>query len=375
MLYQQNDEERAFQSKLLEWYHINKRSMPWRDDPKPYHVWISEIMLQQTRVEAVREYYQRFLERLPDVKSLSEVDDEVLHKLWEGLGYYNRAKHLKKAAIILESEYGGELPASYEELLKLPGIGAYTAGAIASIAFQKPVPAVDGNVMRVIARIFGDDGDISESKTKKSMEVRVRRLIPVLEVRHFNQALMELGALICVPNGKPKCEACPLKENCFAFREGRQAVLPVKKTKKERKKEKRTVLIFRNEAGAFYIRKRGAKGLLSGLWELPSLEGEFTENEIKTLLNESGLPFCGIKKLERAKHIFTHIEWDMSSFLIDVKYTAELDIDRLFEKNEENFSKETKEKEVWEKYTAIIEKYSIPSAFRTFLKQMEKTSV
>lgn len=347
-------EKDLFQRLLLNWYQKNKRTMPWRDDPTPYHVWISEIMLQQTRVEAVREYYQRFIEKLPDIRSLSKVDDETLHKLWEGLGYYNRAKNLKKAAELIEKEYGGELPSCYEMLLKLPGIGPYTAGAIASIAFFEPVPAVDGNVMRVIARLTGDDREIDESSTKKAMEEVVRELIPSGEVQHFNQAFMELGALVCIPNGKAKCDVCPVRELCFAYKNGKQGELPVKKAKKERKKEKRTILLFKNEEGKVHLRKRGEKGLLSGLWEFPSLDGSYTEKELEDWLKKEGIAFSEIKRLKKVKHIFTHIEWDMIGYLIVLKVG------------------EMGGEKVWVSLTEMKEKYSIPSAFGAYKKYLEK---
>lgn len=375
----------GFSEKLLSWYRKNRRILPWREEPTPYHVWISEIMLQQTRVEAVKGYYERFLERLPDVGSLATADDEELHKLWEGLGYYNRAKNLKKAAIRIEEEFGGELPSSYEELLELPGIGPYTAGAIASIAFHEPVPAVDGNVMRVVARLLGDDGDIGEASTKKRMEETVRKLLVKKEVRNFNQALMELGALVCVPNGRPKCEVCPVKMFCFASINEKQGELPVKKGKKERRKEKRTVLIFESKEGEFFLRKRGSKGLLSGLWEFPSLEGHFSRKKIEERLLKVGFTFEHPIKLEKEKHIFSHIEWDMTGYFILLKGEKKPSLKEFFcekindkeevsllvaeEREYENI------KEVWADFFEIKEKYSIPSAFGSFLRWVEKNRI
>lgn len=378
-------EKEVFTEKLLTWYHANKRTLPWREKPTAYHVWLSEIMLQQTRVEAVKEYYKRFLERLPDIKSLSEVDDEVLHKLWEGLGYYNRAKNLKKAAVLVMQEYDGNLPSTYERLLTLPGIGPYTAGAIASIAFHEAVPAVDGNVMRVIARLTGNFRDITEAFTKKEIEEVVRALLPE-EVHHFNQALMELGALVCIPNGKPKCEVCPVKKLCFAFEEEKQGELPVKKGKKARKKEKRTIILFRNERGEFLIRKREEEGLLSGLWEFPTLSGELSAEEIEKRLDERGILYHDLKVLKEAKHIFSHIEWEMRAYLIGIQGRGELSsffkdkaedsemgnsVYYLFEETEKyRLENEKKVKTVWASYQAIKEQYSLPSAFRLFLEQI-----
>lgn len=308
-----------FQTHLLDWYHKNKRKMAWRDNPSPYHVWISEIMLQQTRVEAVHAYYARFINRLPGIQDLAEVSEDELHKLWEGLGYYNRAKNLKKAAQLVMKDYGGELPSTYQQLLNLPGIGPYTAGAIASIAFGENVPAVDGNVMRVISRLSGDTRDITQGATKKDMERIVQELLILpSEVQHFNQALMELGALICIPNGAPKCEVCPVSEICYAYQNDCQESLPVKTAKKARRIEKKSVLVFVNENEEFLIQKRPEKGLLSGLWGFPSLEGALSERALRSLLKESGIAVRKISKIEAPKHIFTHVEWHMHGFLVQV---------------------------------------------------------
>lgn len=378
-------EANSFQNKLLDWYHENKRSMPWRDDPTPYHVWISEIMLQQTRVEAARSYYLRFLERLPDVESLSLVDDEELRKLWEGLGYYNRAGNLKKAARLIMSDYSGEIPDTYEELLKLPGIGPYTAGAIASIAFHRAVPAVDGNVMRVISRISGDYRDIMQNSTRKEMEKIVKTLIPPKEVHHFNQALMELGALICIPNGSPKCIECPVQSLCYAYEEGKQVDFPVKKPKKQRMIQEKTVIIFTDEKNRVFLQKRPEKGLLAKLWEFPSVPGSLSEDELSSLLSEKKIAFKHIVKIEDSKHIFSHIEWHMSGFWV----LSEGGFSSL-ESHEES-SKLPSKKEllreavsgygtegpqtqrgVWCDLKSLKEDYSIPTAFKTYIRSLEK---
>ena len=232
---------------LLVWYDARRRILPWREDPSPYHVWLSEIMLQQTRVEAVKPYYDRFLGKLPDIESLAEVEEEQLLKLWEGLGYYNRARNLKKSAVQIVSEYDGKMPEEYEQLLKLAGIGSYTAGAIASIAFHKPVPAVDGNVLRILSRLRLDDRDILDPKVRKSIEEELRDIIPAKRPGDFNQALMELGAMVCIPNGKPKCEECPWCELCQARIQGRVSEYPKKAPKKPRKIEKKTILVILDE--------------------------------------------------------------------------------------------------------------------------------
>lgn len=281
----------------------------------PYHVWISEIMLQQTRVEAVKEYYRRFLEELPDVASLAKVQEERLLKLWEGLGYYNRARNLKKAAVMIMESYQGSMPGDYDELLKLPGIGAYTAGAVASIAFGLDVPAVDGNVLRVITRVTGDISDISDDRVKKRIAGELQRILPAGQSGTFNQALMDLGAMICVPNGQPKCNQCPWEELCVARREGLIERIPYKPPKKQRTVEKKTVLVIRLKGGVL-LHKRPGKGLLAGLYELPSMEGHCKKKEALEYVRELGFSPIYIEPLPSSKHIFTHKEWLMKAYLI-----------------------------------------------------------
>ncbi|MCL2107346.1 MAG: A/G-specific adenine glycosylase, partial [Oscillospiraceae bacterium] len=254
---------------LLAWYDENKRELPWRAAASAYHVWISEVMLQQTRAEAVKGYYTRFLAALPDTAALAAVDDDRLLKLWEGLGYYTRARCMKKAARIVMDEYGGALPASPEALLRLPGIGLYTAGAIASIAYGIPVPAVDGNVLRVLMRLHAQYDDITLEATRKETARRLLELIPRDRPGDFNQSLMELGAVVCLPNGAPRCAACPLAWHCLAHTQKLTAQLPVRAAKKARRVERRAVLILRHE-GRTALRKRGSRGLLAGFWELPN---------------------------------------------------------------------------------------------------------
>ncbi|MDE6922548.1 MAG: A/G-specific adenine glycosylase [Oscillospiraceae bacterium] len=290
---------------LLEWFRDNARSLPWRDDPTPYHVWLSEIMLQQTRVAAVLDYYRRFLEQAPDIAALAALPEERLMKLWQGLGYYNRARNLQRAAQVIVEEYGGVFPADYAAVRALPGVGDYTAGAICSIAFGQAEPAVDGNVLRVYARIMGDDGDIAAPQMKRKVAQAVGEIIPLNAAGTFNQALMELGATVCLPNGTPLCQRCPAQGFCAALAQGRTGELPVKAPKKARRVEKRAVwLIFWDNRVA--LRRRPDKGLLAGLWEFP--------NE---LFGGQGPEQWGIDaELQawgaQAKHIFTHIEWHMS---------------------------------------------------------------
>lgn len=302
---------------LLSWYHKNRRILPWREEPTPYRVWVSEIMLQQTRVEAGRDYFLRFVDKLPTVSHLANVDDEALMKLWEGLGYYNRARNLKKAAGIVVEQYGGELPPSYDELTKLPGIGPYTAGAIASIAFGIKAPAVDGNVLRVISRIMAQTDDIALPAVRKKMEADLLAVMPEDSPGDFNQALMELGATVCLPNGAPKCGACPVSSLCRALAEGRIEEIPVKKKQKERRREEKTVFILLDPENRMVLRKRPESGLLSGMWELPSVEGSLSREQACAVLEQQGVALVGdgLAEAGQAKHIFSHVEWHMTGYL------------------------------------------------------------
>lgn len=302
---------------LLTWYDSGRRILPWREDPTPYHVWLSEIMLQQTRVEAVKPYYDRFICRLPDIESLASVEEEELLKLWEGLGYYNRARNLKKSAIQISTEYGGKMPEDYDKLMELTGVGSYTAGAIASIAFGKPVPAVDGNVLRILSRLRADDRDIMDTKVKKAIEEELRAVIPRERPGDFNQALMELGATVCVPNGSPKCGQCPWKEICQAKRQGNASEYPKKRAKKARSIEKKTVLLIQYEQ-RIALNKRPSEGLLAGMYEFPSIEGHQEEKKVIAYLKRLGVMPLRIRRLEPAKHIFTHKEWHMTGYYIRV---------------------------------------------------------
>lgn len=304
---------------LLHWYDNNARILPWRQDPLPYHVWISEIMLQQTRVEAVKGYYERFLEALPDVKDLAEVEEDRLFKLWEGLGYYTRARNLKKAAQVMAEKYGGEVPGDYTALLALPGIGSYTAGAIASIAFGIAEPAVDGNVLRVMKRIAGSFDDITKPSVKKELEQDIRAIMPKDRPGDYNQSLMELGATVCIPNGKPLCEKCPVMHLCRAFHTGTWQTIPVKSpAKKEKKIVERTIFVLKYK-DRYAIRKREEKGLLHGLWELPGAEGQLTAGGAQEFLQTLGYDVESVEPLGPAKHIFSHIEWHMKGYLAELR--------------------------------------------------------
>lgn len=334
---------------LLAWYDEGRRILPWREDPKPYHVWLSEIMLQQTRVEAVKPYYDRFLKQLPDIADLAAVEEETLLKLWEGLGYYNRARNLRKAAIQIMEEYDGRMPGDYESLLKLSGIGSYTAGAIASIAFGQSVPAVDGNVLRILSRLRTDDRDILDAKVKKSLEEELRGIMPKDRPGDFNQALMELGATVCIPNGSPRCEICPWTGICQARIQNRISEYPKKAPKKPRSIEKKTVLVIQY-GDLVALRRRPDNGLLAGLYEFPTMEGHQGEEQVIEDLRQAGVAPIRIRRLKPVKHIFTHKEWHMTGYLIR--------IDDLSGMGEYVFVEPDQ----------IRDKYPVPSAFAAYME-------
>lgn len=302
---------------LLTWYDANRRILPWREEPTPYRVWVSEIMLQQTRVEAVKPYFERFMNALPDIRALANAEEEQLLKLWEGLGYYNRVRNLQKAAIQIMEEYGGSMPDTYEELLKLKGIGSYTAGAVASIAYGRANPAVDGNVLRVISRVRMDERPISDARVKQSVEADLLEVIPTDRPGDFNQAMMEIGACVCIPNGAPHCEECPLQQICVAHSRGVEMEYPKKASQKPRTIEEKTILVIRDE-NRTAIRKRGTKGLLAGMYEFPSLSGYRTAEEVCGYLADNGMKTIRIQELQDAIHVFTHKEWHMKGYMIRV---------------------------------------------------------
>lgn len=335
---------------LLAWYDRERRILPWREEPAPYHVWVSEIMLQQTRVEAVKPYYDTFMKHLPGIKELAQAEEETLLKLWEGLGYYNRVRNLKKAAVRIMEEYEGVMPEDYEELLKLPGIGSYTAGAIASIAYGKPVPAVDGNVLRILARLRCDDRDIMQQSVRGQIEEELSQVMPKDRPGDFNQALMELGAIVCVPGGEPECGRCPWENICMAHQKNIETQYPVKTQKKPRVIEKKTVLLIRDENKAA-LRKRPSRGLLAGMYEFPNLEGHLSEQEVLGWLKERGLLAIRIEPLLESKHIFTHKEWHMTGYAVrvDELESKNTDSDFIFVEREEAKGR-----------------YPIPSAYKAY---------
>ena len=321
-----------FQEDLLTWYQKNKRPLLFRQDANAYKIWISEIMAQQTRIEAMLPYFERFIEKVPDIPTLATIADEQLNKLWQGLGYYSRARNLKKCAQVCMEKYDGKLPETKEELMKLPGIGPYTAGAIASIAYDQRVSAVDGNVIRVFSRLYGMEEEI-DSRTKKNIEKLVQDSLPEKEfISDYNQALMELGALICIPKN-PRCISCPVKENCVAYRKGIQGNLPVLKKKKERKVEEKQfyIYVYKNK---IHLKKRENKGLLANLYGF----------------DEERVPCVKEIELKEHTHIFSHIQWNMKGTMLFVEQKT----DHFYSIDE------------------IEEKYAIPSAFVPFYTQVKQ---
>lgn len=340
---------------LLEWYSQHARVLPWREEPTPYRVWVSEIMLQQTRVEAVKPYFERFVTALPDIAALAACEEERLLKLWEGLGYYNRVRNMQLAACSVMAEYGGTLPADYEALLSLKGIGHYTAGAIASIAYGIPVPAVDGNVLRILMRVSEDVSDIGKQSVKSEVEKLLLPVIPQNRAAAFTQAMMELGATVCVPNGEPKCMECPWQTFCLAKKHGSYTHLPVKMKAKPRKIEDKTVLII-CDGEKVLLHRRSKRGLLAGMYEFPNMPGHMTQHEALAYVKERKLIPVKIEPLEEAKHIFSHIEWHMTGYMIRI---AQLD-DGIAQEPDYLFAEAA----------VSEEKYAIPSAFSRYTKYL-----
>ena len=304
---------------LLLWYRENARVLPWRSHPTPYRVWVSEIMLQQTRVAAVLDYYRRFLEALPTVADLAAVPEDALMKLWQGLGYYSRARNLQRAARQIMDEHGGIFPSTYEEIRALSGVGDYTAGAISSSACGLPVPAVDGNVLRVVMRLTDCRDDIADPKVKKAVRAQIQAVMPEAEadIRVFNQATMELGATVCAPNGPPRCLECPAMAFCKGRLRGTAEDLPVKGAKKPRRVEEKTVFLLVRD-GKIALRKRPGTGLLAGLWEFPNVEGALDEAAAGAAVSVWGLEPRRWESRLTAKHIFTHVEWHMTGYTLEV---------------------------------------------------------
>ena len=305
-------------ARLCRWFEANGRPLPWREEPTPYRVWVSEIMLQQTRIEAVRGYFERFMAAFPTVEALAEAEEERVLKLWEGLGYYSRARNLKKAAERVVSEYGGQLPRTAAELRRLPGVGDYTAGAIASIACGEPEPAVDGNVLRVLSRLLADGRDVLQPAARRAFTEALRAVYPAgREAGLLTQGLMELGETVCLPNAQPLCEGCPLADLCRGRAEGAPERYPLRSPKKPRRVEERTVLLL-SAGGLWAVAKRPDTGLLAGLWEFPALAGHGEEAALRLFLAEQGGEVLSLAPCGEAKHVFTHVEWRMQGWLAEL---------------------------------------------------------
>jgi len=334
---------------LLEWYRDNARTLPWRTLPTPYRVWVSEIMLQQTRVTAVLSYFDRFMAAFPTPAALAAAPEDQLLKLWEGLGYYSRARNLQKAARQVITDFGGQFPDTYLELRSLAGIGEYTAAAIASIAYGEALPAVDGNLLRVTARITGDDGDITTPAMKKKVTALLTEIIPIKAPGAFNQAMMDLGALICLPNGAPLCDSCPAASFCLAHQKGLETVLPVRSPKKARRIEERNVFFFFYQ-GKVALRRRPQKGLLAGLWEPPCEHSADARTQLEAWGISLGQPsFAGV-----SRHIFTHVEWHMEAYVLEVS------------------SSHLPPEWIWADRDAVRHQYAIPAAYAGFSDILEQ---
>lgn len=335
---------------LIPWYEAHKRELPWRQDREPYHVWLSEIMLQQTRVEAVKEYYRRFLTTLPTIADLAEAPEEQILKLWEGLGYYNRVRNLQKAAQTICADYAGVFPSEYAQIWSLSGIGDYTAGAIASICFDAPTPAVDGNVLRVYSRLLADDANIDLQTTKKRITRKLQETYPRKNPGIATQALMELGATVCVPNGAPRCDVCPVAEICQARKQDTWRNLPVRSEKKKRKIVDKTVFILLTE-DTVALHKRSTSGLLAGMWEFPNVDAKLDKQAAVTQVTGWQAEPLDLLMQTSYTHIFSHVEWHMTAYYIRCR--------------------KTNKKWKWVTKESLDETYALPSAFRPFREQIE----
>jgi len=333
---------------LLKWYRKEHRDLKWRNTKNPYYIWISEIMLQQTRVEAVKDYYGRFINEIPDIESLANISEERLLKLWEGLGYYNRARNLQKAAIIVMDYYNGIFPVDYKSVLSLPGIGEYTAGAICSICYDDKTPAVDGNVLRVMTRLSECYDNIDNQSTKSKARQELLLLYESGDCGELTQALMELGAMVCVPNGAPQCEKCPLQSQCKAFEHGSYSDLPVRKEKKKRKIEEMTVFVLHDD-DQYGIRKRKSTGLLANMWEFPHVEKIMNVETAMQYISDAGYEPVLLEKEIPYTHIFSHVEWRMIAYYISCR------------KKQSDLT--------WVNKKEFEQQYALPTAFKTFIEK------
>lgn len=338
----------AMKVPLLTWYEANHRQLRWRQTKNPYEIWISEIMLQQTRVEAVKGYYDRFLERLPDIESLATVEEDVLLKLWEGLGYYNRARNLQKAALQIMEQYDGIFPDAYEQVLELKGIGEYTAGAICSICYDAPTPAIDGNVLRVMMRLANCTDNIDNMRTRKNARKQLTVLYETGDCGRLTQAWMELGAVVCIPNGAPKCVECPLQGMCEAYAKRTYMELPVRNKKKARRVEDKTVFVL-HDGDQYAIHKRKNSGLLAGMWEFYHIDGILDAGQAVSYIAREGFEPVSIEREIPYTHVFSHVEWRMRAYFIECR--------------------KKKESLQWVERNQLEEEYALPTAFKAFLEK------
>lgn len=346
---EQNEIYAALPELLLPWYEKNARDLPWRRTKEPYRVWVSEIMLQQTRVEAVIGYYERFMEAFPTVQTLAAADEARVLKLWEGLGYYSRARNLQKTAKLLTETQNGAFPNTAEALEKLPGIGAYTAGAVASICFEQPAAAVDGNVLRIITRMTADDRSIDLPQVKKEIGESLCKVYPKGCCDAFTQALMELGACICTPKSA-KCEACPTQSICRAYKDESVTKYPVKRPKAAKKVEERTVFLLEC-SGKFAVEKRGESGLLAGLWQFPNVPQKLdAQNAVQAAQGFHVEPKELVLETHKT-HIFTHIRWEMTGYVLRCDAMPEA------------FT--------WASLAELERDFALPTAFRQFLDDLK----
>lgn len=344
------EKKASFSDMLSYWYDFNGRNLPWRKDDDPYHVYVSEIMLQQTRAETVKEYYTKFLSVLPTIAELAQCDEDVYLKLWQGLGYYSRVRNLHSTAVILHDRFKDMFPESKKELLALPGIGEYTASAILSIAFHRQEVAVDGNLFRIFSRLTEYPFSIDKKNAKKDCEAFFLKHMSI-DPSIFNQALMDLGESVCLPNGLPKCDSCPLKTDCLSFSHTSFESFPKKKKKKEKKTIDKTVFLFLFH-DKVYLRKRNDHGLLASLYEYFNIDSRMDIQEVENYLKTEGIQFSDIKKGERSSHVFTHLVWDMQGYIV-----------YLSEPLHNMIPADKKE---------IQETYSIPSAFQKYTDYLLK---
>ncbi|RSL32551.1 A/G-specific adenine glycosylase [Salibacterium salarium] len=319
-----------FQENLLNWYEQTKRELPWRKNQDPYRVWVSEIMLQQTKVDTVIPYFNQFMEWFPTPEALAYADEEKVMKAWEGLGYYSRVRNLQTAVKEVVEQYGGKVPSEKKDFSSLKGVGPYTAGAVLSIAYEKPEPAVDGNVMRVFSRIFNITDDIGKAKTRKRFEAFLPEFLEGVRPSEFNQAVMELGALVCTPKS-PGCLLCPVQEYCKARKQGIQEELPVKEKKKAPAAKDMAAVVLKNKEGKLLIHQRGEKGLLAKLWEFPNVEVPAKQSRpdvlSEFLTKEYGMNVEIGQPIQKVQHVFSHLIWNITVFDAWISENTELNDD------------------------------------------------